>query len=135
MPPLTCITTKCDFAVSHFSAMKSRPIAQSRRLSQKGKVFEGWRRGGRTVVKSHEIASQNLFSIPSSQNFAYPRVLSGENDDLAYEFGRCNSNSVPMRNLGNIVASLRRQRLLSPHKGRSRPPTRFDPKQPFDISA
>jgi hypothetical protein len=36
------------------------------------------------------------------------------NDDLAYEFGGCNSNCVPMRNPGNIVAPLRRQPLLSP---------------------
>jgi hypothetical protein len=31
----------------------------------------------RIAVKSHEIASQNAFSIPSFHNFAYARVLSG----------------------------------------------------------
>jgi hypothetical protein len=54
------------------------PIAGAAGVSQKGRRFlRGRRRRERTVVKSHEIASQNSFSIPSSQNFAYTRILSG----------------------------------------------------------
>jgi hypothetical protein len=65
-------------------AVPTKTTKRQRRLSRKGRILKGWRRGGRIGVKSHEIASQKLRLRANFER----RV----NHDFACEFGCCNSN-------------------------------------------